>query len=99
MHGLPRGYVDRRDARRVPGVLQDICRRIGVVRPHISQEDMLADTDSARDSLADLPSPDDDDHASHGESFRECTRPKTPQHAEVFDARAPVRHGLPGACV
>ena len=41
MHGLARGHVDRRDARLVSGVPQYLCRRVGVVRAHIGQQDVL----------------------------------------------------------
>src|SRR6185312_14937503 len=65
MHGLARGRVDRRDAHLVPGIPQDLGRRIGVVRAHVGQQDVLADTDPPRDSLADLTGPDDDKHVCH----------------------------------
>jgi hypothetical protein len=66
MHGLARGNVERRDARFVSGVPQDLCRRIGVLLAHVGQKDMLTDANPARDRLADLTGSDDDYHICHG---------------------------------
>jgi hypothetical protein len=54
MHGLARGRVDRRDAHLVSGVAQDLRRRVGVVMPHVGQQDMLTDANPARDRLTNL---------------------------------------------
>src|SRR5215211_9089601 len=69
MHGLARGHVDRRDARFVSGVAQDLCRRIGVLLAHVGQQDVLTDADPARDRLADLTGTDDDDYTAHSYSL------------------------------
>ena len=50
--------------------LQDLGCRIAVLLPHVRQQDVLADADPARDSLADLTGSDDDDYALHGCSSR-----------------------------
>src|SRR5215216_5682913 len=57
MHGLARGRVDRRDARFVSGVPQDLCHLIGVLLAHVGQQDMLTDANPARNRLTDLPGP------------------------------------------
>src|SRR5215207_6823522 len=69
MHVLARGHVDRRDARFVSGVTQDLCRRIGVLLAHVGQQDVLIDADPARDRLADLTGSDDNDYIAHSYSL------------------------------
>jgi hypothetical protein len=71
MHGLARGHVDRRDARFVSGVAQDLCRRIGVLLAHVGQQDVLTYTDPPGDGLADLAGSDDHDHISHSYPLHE----------------------------
>jgi hypothetical protein len=66
VHGLARGDIDRRHARFVSGVPQDLCRRIGVLSAHIGQQDVLTDAYPARDRLTYLTGSDDDDYISHG---------------------------------
>jgi hypothetical protein len=66
MHGLAQGRVDRRDAHVVSGVAQDLRRRVGVVLPHVRQQDMLTDSNPARDRLTNLARSNDDNHISHG---------------------------------
>src|SRR5215211_716817 len=69
MHGLARGSVDRRDARFVSGVPQDLCRRIGILLAHVGQQEMLTNANPARDRLADLTGSDDDDYTAHSYSL------------------------------
>src|SRR5215213_9171452 len=77
MHGLARGHVDRRDARFVSGVTQDLCRHIGVLLAHVGQQDMLTDADPARDRLADLTWSDDDDYNAHSYSLLRKIAPQS----------------------
>jgi hypothetical protein len=65
LHRLARGHVDRRYAHFISGVPEDLCRRIGVIRAHIGQQDMLTDPNPPRDGLTDLTRSDDDDHVCH----------------------------------
>src|SRR5215212_6857723 len=69
MHVLARRHVDRRDARFVSGVPQNLCRRIGILLAHVGQQDMLTDADPACDRLADLTGSDDDDYIAHSYSL------------------------------
>jgi hypothetical protein len=69
-HGLARGHVDRRDARFVSGVPQDLCRRVRVLLAHVCQKHMLTDADPARDRLTYLTGSDNDNHICHS-----CTLP------------------------
>ena len=71
MHGPARRCIDRRDAHLVSCVAQNLLRRIGVVRTHVGQQDVLTDSDPPRDGLADLTGSDDDDYVSHGYAFLE----------------------------
>src|SRR5262245_38533490 len=65
VHGIAGGYVDRRDVHLVSGVPQDLRCRVGVLLPHVGQQDMLTDANPARYRLADLTRSDDDDYLSH----------------------------------
>src|SRR5580765_2771338 len=65
MYGFARGHVHGRDAHLVTGVLQNFGRCVGIVPAHVSQQEMLADTDAPCDCLADLTWSDDDNDVSH----------------------------------
>ena len=69
--GLARGHVDGRDAHLVPGVRQDLRRRVGVLPAQVGQQDVLARADPPRDGLTDLTRSDDDYYVSHSYSFYE----------------------------
>jgi len=71
IHALARGRIDRRDTYFVSDVAQDFCGRIGVVQPHVGQQDVLADTNATRDGLTDLTRSDDDNDLTHGSSSLE----------------------------
>jgi hypothetical protein len=45
--------------------VQRIRRRIGVVRAHVGQHDMLSDANPPRDRLTYLTGPDNDDYVLH----------------------------------
>lgn len=61
-------------------------RGLCVIDSHVSEHYVLGDTDSSRDCLADLASPDDDDHVPHNllhyqlmkQQLRRGTRPGAP---------------------
>ena len=72
LHGLTRGHVHRGRAHLVSGVPQDLGCHVGVLLPHVRQQDMLADADPARDGLADLTGANDDDDILHGCSPCDC---------------------------
>lgn len=72
MYGIARGCIDRCDAHIVSGVAQNLRRCVGVVRPHVGQQNMLPHANPAHDRLTNLTRADHDNYISHSYSFRDC---------------------------
>jgi len=67
---LSRGHVHRRGAYVVTGVPHHLGRALRILPAHVGQQDVLSDSDPARDCLANLTGSDDDDDFSHDKSLR-----------------------------
>jgi hypothetical protein len=62
------GHIDGRNRHLIAGILENLGRCFGILLMKVSQHDMLADTDAARDGLTDLARPDNNDDILHGNS-------------------------------
>jgi hypothetical protein len=65
MHRMARRRVNHSNAHIVSGIGQNLCRSIGVVLPHIGQQDVLTNANAARDCLTNLTGSNDDIYISH----------------------------------